>query len=110
MTLPSVVQAFKNQLRAVMPTISEKAPPPCLLSTQPGCLALAMALLAQPEKQTSTTESQTRLIITPTEEEAEQLYEDIKFCSDFLGVSHDNFALFPPGRPFPITQRCRHMP
>ncbi len=103
MKLPSVIQAFKNQLLTVVPTIPEKAPPPCLLSTQPGCLALAMALLAQSEDKDSAVEPQTRLIITPTEEEAEQLYEDIKFCSDFVGLSHDNFALFPPWATIPYN-------
>jgi transcription-repair coupling factor (superfamily II helicase) len=103
MKLPSVVQAFKNQLRTVVPTIPEKSPPPCLLSTQPGCLALAMTLLAQSDTKTSPAESQTRLIITPTEEEAEQLYEDMKFCSDFLGLSHDNFSLFPPWATIPYN-------
>jgi transcription-repair coupling factor (superfamily II helicase) len=103
MKLPSVVQAFKNQLRTVVPAIPEKASPPCLLSTQPGCLALAMALLAQSEAQTSAAEPQTRLIITPTQEEAEQLYEDINFCVDFLGLSHANFALFPPWANIPYN-------
>ena len=103
MKLPSVVQAFKNQLRTVVPAIPEKASPPCLLSTQPGCLALAMALLAQSEAQTSAAEPQTRLIITPTQEEAEQLYEDIKFCVDFLGLSQANFALFPPWANIPYN-------
>ena len=103
MKLPSVVQAFKNQLRTVVPAIPEKASPPCLLSTQPGCLALAMALLAQSEAQNSAAEPQTRLIITPTQEEAEQLYEDINFCVDFLGLSHANFALFPPWANIPYN-------
>jgi hypothetical protein len=68
MKLPSVVQAFKNQLREVVPAIPEKVPPPCLLSTQPACLALAMTLFAQSENHGSTTEPHTRLIITPTQE------------------------------------------
>ena len=103
MKLPSVVQTFRNQLHSVVPTIPEKDPPPCLLSTQPGCLALAMALLAPFEPQTSATESHTRLIITPTQEEAEQLYEDLKFFSDFLGIEHTNLALFPPWATIPYN-------
>ncbi len=103
MKLPTVVQAFKNQLRAVEPVIPEKAPPPCVLSTQPGCLALAMSLLAQSDAQTSETEPQTRLILTPTEEEAEQLYEDMKFWSDFLGLDHSTLLLFPPWTTIPYN-------
>ena len=103
MKLPTVVQSFKNQLRTVVPTIPEKEPPPCLISTQPGCLALGMALLAQFEASTSATEPQTRLILTPTEEEAEHLYENIKFCVDFLGLAHTNLALFPPWATIPYN-------
>ncbi len=88
MKLPAVVQAFKNQLREVVPGIPETVPPPCLLSTQPACLALAMTLFAQSANKGPTTESQTRLIITPTQEEAEQLYEDLKFFADFHGHDH----------------------
>ena len=103
MKLPSVVQSFKNQLREVVPSIPEKVPPPCLLSTQPACLALAMTLFAQSANNGSTTESHTRLIITPTQEEAEQLYEDLKFFSDFLGFEHTNLALFPPWANIPYN-------
>ena len=103
MKLPSVIQAFKNQLREVVPTIPEKSAPPCLLSTQPGCLALAMTLFAQSETKRPSTESQTRLIITPTQEEAEQLYEDLKFFADFLGLEHANLALFPPWATIPYN-------
>jgi len=103
MKLPSVVQAFQNQLRSVVPIIPEKEPPPCVLSTQPACLALAMTLLAQFDTLASASESHTLLIITPTQEEAEQLFEDMKFCADFLGLGHANLALFPPwAHPVPI--------
>jgi len=103
MKFPAVVQTFTNQLRPVVPTIPENAPPPCMLSTQPGCLALAMALLSQSESQTSTDEPHTRLIITPSQEEAEQLYEDIHFCADFLGIEQANLALFPPWATIPYN-------
>ena len=103
MKLPSVVQSFKNQLRTVVATIPENEPPPCVLSTQPGCLALGMALLAQLDAQPKTTEPQTRFIITPTQEEAEQLYEDMQFCADFLGLEHTNLALFPPWATIPYN-------
>ena len=103
MKLPLVVQAFKNQLREVVPAIPEKEPPPCLLSTQPACLALAMSLFAPFETQASTGENHTRLIITPTQEEAEQLYEDLKFFSYFLGIEHTNLALFPPWATIPYN-------
>ena len=119
MKFPSVVHIFKNQLRDVVPAIPEKMPPPCLLSTQPACLALAMTLFPQSENNGSTAEPHTRLIITPTEEEAEQLYEDLKFFADFLGLSHSHLALFPPWATIPynpalpahtvICQRVRAM-
>ena len=63
MKLPSVVQTFKNQLRSVVPVVPEKEPPPCILSTQPACLALAMTLLAQNESQVSTSEGHTRRFV-----------------------------------------------
>jgi len=69
MKLPLVVRAFQKQLRSVVPVIPEKVPPPCVISTQPACLALAMTLLAQFDTQSSATESHTLLIITPTQEE-----------------------------------------
>ncbi|MEX2492627.1 MAG: transcription-repair coupling factor [Nitrospirales bacterium] len=103
MKLPPVVQAFKNQLREVVPAIPENVPPPCLLSTQPACLALAMTFFAQSENKGSTSETQTRLIITPTQEEAEQLHEDLKFFADFLGLEHANLALFPPWATIPYN-------
>ncbi len=103
MKLPAVIQAFRNRLRSVEAIIPEKAPPPCLLSTQPGCLTLAMALLGQSDAKTSEGESETRLIITPSEEEAEQLYEDLKFFGDFLGFGHANIALFPPWATIPYN-------
>lgn len=103
MKLPPVVQAFKNQLREVVPAIPENVPPPCLLSTQPACLALAMTFFAQSENKGATTETQTRLIITPTQEEAERLYEDLKFFADFLGLEHANLALFPPWATIPYN-------
>ena len=103
MKLPPVVQAFKNQLRSVVPTIPEKAPPPCLLSTQPACLALAMVLLAQSEEANANLAPQTRLIIAPTQEEAERLYEDMKFGADFLGLNHASLGLFPPWASIPYN-------
>jgi transcription-repair coupling factor (superfamily II helicase) len=103
MKLPSVVQVFENQLHEVVPSIPEKVPPPCLLSTQPACLALAMTLFAQSEDLSPTAEPHTRLIITPTQEEAEQLYEDLKFFADFLGLEHTNLALFPPWATIPYN-------
>ena len=103
MTLPSVVQTFNNQLRTVVPTIPEQSPPPCVLSTQPGSLALAMTLLTQSDSKPTAIDSQTRLIITPTQEEAEQLYEDMQFSADFLGLDHANFALFPPWATIPYN-------
>jgi transcription-repair coupling factor (superfamily II helicase) len=103
MKLPPVVQAFKNQLREVVPAIPENVTPPCLLSTQPACLALAMTFFAQSENKGARTEIQTRLIITPTQEEAERLYEDLKFFADFLGLEHANLALFPPWATIPYN-------
>lgn len=103
MKLPPVVQAFKNQLREVVPAIPENVPPPCLLSTQPACLALAMTFFAQSQNKGARTEIQTRLIITPTQEEAERLYEDLKFFADFLGLEHANLALFPPWATIPYN-------
>ncbi|MGV7227223.1 MAG: transcription-repair coupling factor [Nitrospirales bacterium] len=103
MKLPSVVQVFKNQLHEVVPSIPEKVPPPCLLSTQPACLALAMTLFTQSEDRRPTAEPHTHLIITPTQEEAEQLYEDLKFFADFLGLEHTNLALFPPWATIPYN-------
>jgi len=103
MKLPSVIQTFKKQLRSAVPVIPEKEPPPCVLSTQPACLALAMTLLAQTEPQGSHSEGHTLLIVTPTEEEAEQLHEDLKFCADFLGLGHANLALFPPWATIPYN-------
>ena len=103
MKLPLVVQTFKNQLRALQPTIPETAAPPCVLSTQPGCLALAMALSAQLDVHLSATEPQTCLILTAKQEEAEQLYEDVKFFADFLGVDHSGLALFPPWATVPYN-------
>ncbi len=103
MKLPSVVQALQNQLRTVVPAIPDNEPPPCLLSTQPACLALAMALLPHGEAKTPAIGTHTRLIITPTQEEAEQLYEDLKFFADFLGLDHSNLVLFPPWATIPYN-------
>ena len=103
MKLPFVVQTFKNQLQAIQQTIPETAPPPCVLSTQPSCLALAMTLSAQLDVQQSVAEPQTRLILTSKQEEAEQLYEDVKFFADFLGVDHSGLALFPPWSTVPYN-------
>ena len=79
MNVPSVLQHFLNQLRAVVPSIPENNPPPCLLSTQPACLALAMTLFSLSGKKAAGSEGQSHLIITPTQEEAEELYEDLQF-------------------------------
>ena len=103
MKLPSVVQTFTNQLCTIRPSIPDNEPPPCLLSTQPACLALAMALLTQSANQSGASESQTRFIITPTQEEAEQLYEDLKFFQEFLGQDFCHLALFPPWATIPYN-------
>ena len=62
-----------------------------------------MTLLAQCKAQTSANKPQTCLILTPTQEEAEQLYEDIKFCADFLGFDHTTLAPFPPWAAIPYN-------
>ncbi|MCA9468104.1 MAG: hypothetical protein KC643_22040, partial [Nitrospira sp.] len=68
MSIPSALHPLANHLRAV-PTSADR--PPCLLSTQPGCLALAMTLLIH--SKTPPASGRTQLIVTPTQEEAEQV-------------------------------------
>ena len=103
MNVPSVLQRFSNQFHTIAASVPEKEPPPCLLSTQPACLALAMTLFTCPGKRPSAPEGQTYLIITPTQEEAEQLYEDLKFFSSFMGQNHDTLAMFPPWATIPYN-------
>ncbi len=103
MNVPSVFHHFANQLRTVVPAIPEQSPPPCLLSTQQACLALAMTLFSLPEKKTAGTEGQTHLIITPTQEQAEELYEDLEFFFSFIRRDHETLALFPPWATIPYN-------
>jgi len=96
--MPSALQLFANRLRMVTPSAER---PPGLLSTQPGCLALAMSLLMQGEA--SSTKGQTHLIITPTQEEAEQVHEDLKFFYAFMGRNTEALSLFPPWATVPYN-------
>ncbi|MEJ2229755.1 MAG: hypothetical protein P8X46_01050 [Nitrospirales bacterium] len=102
-SIPSVLQHFSTQLRAIVPSIPETNPPPCLLSTQPACLALAMTLLTLSEKKAAGSEGQTHLIITPTQEEAEELHEDLKFFFSFIGQNHESLTIFPPWATIPYN-------
>ena len=103
MNVPSVFHHFANQLRAVVPAIPEQTSPPCLLSTQQACLALAMTLFTLPEKKAAGPDSQTHLIITPTQEQAEELYEDLEFFFSFIRRDHETLALFPPWATIPYN-------
>lgn len=103
MNIPFVFNHFANQLRTVVPAIPERTPPPCLLSTQQACLALAMTLFTLPEKTMAGTEGQTHLIITPTQEQAEELYEDLEFFFSFIRRDHETLALFPPWASIPYN-------
>ncbi|MGD9852046.1 MAG: transcription-repair coupling factor [Nitrospirales bacterium] len=98
MSIPSAFHLFANHLRAVEPTAER---PPCLLSTQPGCLALAMTLLMQHEGPPSN--GQTQLLIAPSQEEAEQLYEDLKFFCVLMGRNTESLSLFPPWATVPYN-------
>ncbi len=103
MNVPSVFHHFAHQLRTVVPAIPEQTPPPCLLSTQQACLALALTLFTLPEKKTAGTDSQTHLIITPTPEQAEELYGDLEFFFSFIRRDHETLALFPPWATIPYN-------
>ncbi len=103
MTLPSMVNRFRHLIHEVVPSIPEKNPPPCLLSTQPACLALTMSLLTHNAAPESSGKSQTTLIITPTQEEADQLFEDLKFFATLLGQEKESLALFPPWATVPYN-------
>ena len=103
MNVPSVFHHFAHQLRTVVPAIPEQTPPPCLLSTQQACLALAMTLFTLPEKTTAGPDSQTHLIITPTQEQAEELYEDLEFFFSFIRRDRETLALFPPWATIPYN-------
>lgn len=98
MTIPSALHLFADRLRAITPSADR---PPCLLSTQPGCLALAMTLLMQEEK--SSVKGRTYLVITPSQEEAEQLHEDLTFFQAFLGRDPHALSLFPPWATVPYN-------
>ncbi|MDR4493294.1 MAG: transcription-repair coupling factor [Nitrospirales bacterium] len=98
MSIPSALHSFANHLRAIEPTAER---PPCLLSTQPGCLALAMTLLMQEDHPAA--KGQTHLLIVPTQEEAEQLYEDLKFFCALMGRGTESLSLFPPWATVPYN-------
>ena len=98
MSIPSALHPLANHLRAAL-TSSDRSP--CLLSTQPGCLALAMTLLMH--SKTLPASGRTQLIVTPTQEEAEQVYEDIKFFHTFIGRDTETLSLFPPWATVPYN-------
>jgi transcription-repair coupling factor (superfamily II helicase) len=99
----SVLQQFSNQLRGIVPSIPEHQSPPCLLSTQPACLALAMTLFTLPEKKAADSETHTHLMITPTQEEAEELYADLEFFFSLMGRNSETLAMFPPWATIPYN-------
>ena len=98
MSIPSAFHLFAQHLRVVAPATDQ---PPCLLSTQPGCLALAMTILMQGK--TRPAQQQTHLIMTPTQEEAERVYEDLKFFFLLMGQSTEPLSLFPPWATVPYN-------
>ncbi len=101
--VPWPVQQLASLVGNLTPLAPQQGRPPCLLSTQPGSLALALRILAGPGKKGTGDLDQTFVAITPTPEEAECLYEDLTFYSSFLGWDAQSLALFPPWATIPYN-------
>ena len=101
MTSRSFFPHFDSVLQSIRSRMGETGRHPCLISTQPSSVALTLSLLSghsenggnspQPGDQAY----KFSLIITASEQEAEQLYQDLWFFRSILGLPLDSLVQFP---------------
>ena len=101
MTSRSLFPHFDSLLRSIVSTIGEAPTHPCLISTQPSSFPLVLTLLAAPSLKgkpvspSGQPKSRSELIITASEQEAEQVYQDLWFFQDLLGLPLEPLVRFP---------------
>lgn len=101
MTSRSLLPHFDSVLQSILSTLGETRTHPCVISTQASSFPLILTLLADPLRnggaapQSGKPDSDSSLIITASEQEAEQLYQDLWFFRSLLGLPLDPLVRFP---------------
>jgi transcription-repair coupling factor (superfamily II helicase) len=70
--------------------------------------ACALTLLAQAQKR-ATEESRPWVVMTPSNESAERIFNDLRFFHDLMGLSPDNLAWFPEWETLPYEETAPHV-
>ncbi|MDX1410750.1 MAG: hypothetical protein R3351_01210, partial [Nitrospirales bacterium] len=101
MTSRSHFPHFDSVLQSIRSSLGKTATHPCLISTQPSSFPFILTLLGDlsknngPAPQFENRDFDSSLIITASEQEAEQLYQDLWFFRSLLGLPLDPLVRFP---------------
>ena len=101
MTSWSHFSHFESVLQLIRSGLGETRSHPCLISTQPSSFPLLLTLLADvsknggPGPESGDRDFDSSLIITSSEQEADQLYQDLWFFRSLLGLPLDPLVRFP---------------
>jgi transcription-repair coupling factor (superfamily II helicase) len=95
-------------LDALRGVLREDGARPCIIGLHGSTPALALACLAQPPLAASD-HARSWVVLTPTDESAERIYNDLRFFHDLMGLSADAIAWFPEWETLPYEVTAPHV-
>ena len=101
-------QYWNEILRPIREALADRTGTPCLTGLIGSGAAFLLTLLARSESHKGST-PQSWVLVTSSQEAAEQLFDDLSFFHDLLGLSSERLTLFPAWELLPYQASAPHV-